>query len=79
MSNFQQFDASLLLSDVFDDACSSAASRYLILKGDTVRVTAARTISSSTATGYPGEICWDASYLYICTAVDTWSRVALAW
>jgi hypothetical protein len=27
--------------------------------------------------GIPGEIRWDANYLYVCTAIDTWKRVAL--
>lgn len=27
--------------------------------------------------GIPGEIRWDANYLYVCTAINTWKRVAL--
>lgn len=37
-----------------------------------------KTPASATATGIAGEICWDASYIYICTATDTWKRVAIA-
>ncbi len=37
------------------------------------------TPSGSGDTGTAGEICYDSSYLYICTATDTWTRVALAW
>lgn len=36
------------------------------------------TPSSATDTGIAGEIAWDASYLYVCTATDTWKRVALS-
>jgi len=32
---------------------------------------------ASNATGSVGEICWDATYIYICTATNTWKRVAL--
>lgn len=37
-----------------------------------------RTISSSTETGQIGEFCYDADYLYMCVATDTWKRVALS-
>ena len=29
------------------------------------------------ATGTVGQICWDANYIYVCTATNTWKRVAL--
>jgi len=36
--------------------------------------------SSASDTGAQGEIRWDANYLYICVATNTWKRVALsAW
>lgn len=44
--------------------------------GDTLTLEAAKTPASATATGTTGMICWDASYLYICTATNTWRRVA---
>jgi hypothetical protein len=50
----------------------------LTIGGDTVKVTTARTPASATATGTAGEICWDASHIYVCTATDTWKRVAIA-
>ena len=34
--------------------------------------------ASATATGNVGDIAADASYLYICIAVNTWKRVAIA-
>lgn len=36
------------------------------------------TPASATATGTTGQIVWDGSYVYICTATDTWKRVAVA-
>lgn len=38
----------------------------------------ARTPASSTAPGQPGEVAWDGSYIYICTAPNTWRRAALS-
>jgi len=32
---------------------------------------------TSTATGITGQISYDASYIYICTATNTWKRAAL--
>jgi hypothetical protein len=36
------------------------------------------TPASASAAGNEGEIACDGSYLYICTDVDTWVRVAVA-
>ena len=36
------------------------------------------TPASSSATGTTGTIVWDASYIYICTATNTWKRAAIA-
>jgi hypothetical protein len=36
------------------------------------------TPASAAATGKAGSICWDASYIYVCTATNTWERVAIA-
>ena len=33
--------------------------------------------TTSTSTGYPGEVAYDTNYLYICVATDTWKRVSL--
>jgi hypothetical protein len=37
-----------------------------------------KTPSSAGATGTTGTITWDASYIYVCTATNTWKRVAIA-
>ena len=35
------------------------------------------TPSSDTDTGTAGQIAWDASYLYVCVATNSWKRVAI--
>ena len=34
--------------------------------------------SSASDTGTKGEVRFDSSYIYVCTATDTWKRVAIA-
>ena len=36
------------------------------------------TPGSAAAAGTTGQIYWDSSYIYICTATNTWKRVAIA-
>ena len=36
------------------------------------------TPASAGATGTLGMVCRDVSYIYVCTATDTWERVAIA-
>jgi hypothetical protein len=35
------------------------------------------TPATSSATGVAGQVSWDANYMYVCTAANTWKRVAL--
>jgi hypothetical protein len=46
--------------------------------GNRIRVTTAKTPASASDTGTAGDICWDANYVYVCTATDTWKRTAIA-
>jgi hypothetical protein len=48
-----------------------------LVSTDLLRV-ATQTPASASATGTAGTIAWDASYIYVCTATDTWKRVAIA-
>ena len=48
------------------------------VNGDRIRVGTAKTPASASDTGTAGEICWDASYIYVCTATNTWKRTAIA-
>lgn len=45
---------------------------------DRVRVRNSKTPASAGATGIAGEICWDANYVYVCVATNTWKRSGLA-
>lgn len=48
------------------------------LNGSTIRLRTSRTPASAAATGNAGEVCWDSSFIYVCTATDTWKRVGIA-
>ena len=37
-----------------------------------------KTPSSSSDTGTTGTVCWDADYVYVCTATNTWKRAGLS-
>jgi|TARA_B100001964_G_C14163704_1_gene568020 hypothetical protein len=43
-----------------------------------IRVSTSSTPSNSTAAGVHGNIKWDTSYIYVCTANNVWKRVTLA-
>lgn len=49
-----------------------------IISGDRLRLVNSKTPANSGDTGTAGDICWDASYLYVCTATNTWRRIAHA-
>ncbi|MDD2702835.1 MAG: hypothetical protein PHC33_02345 [Candidatus Omnitrophica bacterium] len=55
-------------------------SAALDVNSNIIRVRTAKTPASATAAGNTGDICWDANYVYICVATNTWKRAALsAW
>jgi len=56
---------------------SDSGGALLQVNGDRIRVGTAKTPASATAAGTAGEICWDANYIYVCTATNTWKRTAL--
>lgn len=59
---------------------STGATAKLDISGDTLRLRTARTPASATAAGNVGDICWDANFVYVCVATNTWRRAALsAW
>ena len=56
---------------------ASSGSNNIVLNADgTVRLPVSSTPASASATGTAGEIRWDGTYLYICTATNTWRRIA---
>jgi hypothetical protein len=49
----------------------------LDLNTDTMRLRTSRTPASAGAAGNAGDICWDANYIYVCVAGNTWKRASL--
>jgi len=49
----------------------------LTTSGDSVTIQTTQTPASASATGTAGEIAWDADYIYVCVASNTWKRVAI--
>lgn len=50
----------------------------LDIVGSSMRLRSSKTPASATAPGNQGELCWDANYIYVCVASNTWKRAALA-
>jgi hypothetical protein len=57
---------------------AGTATSVLRVDGDTVRIVNDRTPATAGAAGNEGDICWDANYIYVCVAANTWKRVAIA-
>ena len=49
--------------------CTTTIDADLVIPGETP--------ASATAAGTAGQIAWDVNYIYICTATNTWKRVAI--
>lgn len=50
----------------------------LDVSSDIIRLRTAKTPASAGAAGNAGDICWDADYVYVCVATNTWKRSALS-
>jgi len=57
---------------------TTSPTALLDVNSDTVRIRTARTPASAAAAGNAGDICWDADYIYVCTATNTWKRTAIS-
>jgi hypothetical protein len=57
---------------------SNSGGALFQVNDDRIRVGTAKTPATSGATGTTGEIAWDADYIYVCTATNTWKRSAIA-
>ena len=57
---------------------AGTATSVLRTSGDTLRIDNDRTPATAGAAGNEGDICWDANYIYVCVAANTWKRVAIA-
>ena len=50
----------------------------LDINDNAIRIRNSSTPSSAGDFGVPGEIRWDANYIYVCVSMNTWKRVALS-
>lgn len=57
---------------------TSSPTNLLDVNADSIRVRTAQTPATAGAAGNQGEIAWDADYIYVCVATNTWKRVAIA-
>lgn len=57
---------------------TTGAGGAVIVPGDNFQISTAKTPASASATGTVGQIAWDASYIYVCTATNTWKRSAIS-
>jgi hypothetical protein len=57
---------------------TSSPTNALDVNSDSIRVRTSQTPATASATGNQGEIAWDAGYIYICVATNTWKRVAIS-
>jgi hypothetical protein len=44
----------------------------------TFHLTTAKTPATAYDTGVTGQVAWDTSYIYVCTATNNWERAAIA-
>jgi Repeat of unknown function (DUF5907) len=49
-----------------------------VIGSNRLNIATAKTPSSATDIGTTGDIAWDASYVYVCVATNTWKRTALS-
>ena len=57
---------------------TSSPTNALDVAGDSIRIRTSQTPATASASGNQGEIAWDANYIYICVATNTWKRVAIS-
>ena len=50
----------------------------LVVADSSIQINSSKTPASASDTGTQGQVCWDSSYVYVCTATNTWKRAAIA-
>jgi len=53
-------------------------SAALDINSDILRLENAKTPATAGAAGNAGDICWDASNIYVCVATNTWKKIGIA-
>lgn len=59
-------------------SANSSGNDVITLNADQVIISNTHTPASASAAGTTGQIAWDANYIYICVATNTWKRVAIS-
>lgn len=54
---------------------TSSPTALVDVNSDIIRLRTAKTPANAGAAGNAGDICWDADYIYVCVATNTWVRV----
>jgi len=57
---------------------STTLTSPLDVQDNRIRIRTAKTPTTAGDSGAQGEICWDADYIYVCVATNTWKRAAIA-
>lgn len=70
-------DISPLRRPMFQVAMTASAAPLVLNTGERVIIPTTHTPANASATGTTGTIAWDADYIYIATAPDTWKRAAI--
>jgi hypothetical protein len=76
VGNLQWLNGELRVNSILDNLSGATRTMTIPIAGGLRLVT--RTPASAAATGTQWDFAYDANYLYVCTATDTWKRAALS-
>lgn len=71
-------DSGFAADCAFGASEADAATDPVDIQTGTLRQRTAKTPATAGASGRAGQICWDADYIYVCTATNTWKKVQIA-
>lgn len=73
-----QFDVSVDVQGAMDASTLNISGPVDIINADVLRLRTTKTPAAAGAAGNAGDICWDANFVYVCVAGNTWRRAAIA-
>jgi hypothetical protein len=76
--NTQYLGGATRLGDLATNYAEFGTTGNLSFTGSALFLPPTKTPASSSASGTAGEFCKDTSYIYVCTATNTWKRVAIS-